>query len=296
MSGGAPTAAAARPMPLADVVELTKPRITLMVLITATGGFALAPGAGSLVTLAFALAGTAMMVGAANAFNMYLERDSDAFMARTRNRPLPTGRLDPIVARAVGGALALVGAPLLTFAVNPLTGALGVFAFLSYVLVYTPMKRRTSAAIWIGAVPGAMGPLMGWTAATGALDVGGLALFAVLFLWQVPHFHAIALFRTEEYRAAGLKTLPGERGPEVTRRAIIGYLALQIAVTFSIAPLGLAGLPYTIAAAVLGAAYFSTTVTGWRARGVEPWARRVFFASLLYLPLLFGALILDGRF
>jgi protoheme IX farnesyltransferase len=283
---------APRALPIADLFALAKPRITMLVLVTALGGYVLAPGAPSLAAALALLAGTALLVGSANALNMYLERDVDALMERTRDRPLPAGRLEPQPALAFGVAMALAGAPLLTFAVNPLTAMLGVIAHLSYVLVYTPLKQRTPAAVWVGAVPGAMGPLMGWAAATGGLEAGGLALFGVMFFWQVPHFHAIATFRVDDYRAAGLKTLPGERGPEATRREMIGALVAQIAVSLALAPLGVAGAPYLAAASILGAAYFGYAVLGLR---TPTGARKLFFASLLYLPLLFAALMLDGR-
>jgi protoheme IX farnesyltransferase len=192
---------------IVDLATLAKPRITMMVLITTLGGLVLAPGAPSLAIAAALLAGTAMIVASANALNMYLERDVDTRMERTRDRPLPAGRMDPGVALAFGVVLALVSVPLLTFAVNPLTAMLAVIAHLSYVYVYTPLKQRTPAAVWVGAVPGAMGPLLGWAAATGSVGLGGLALFGVMFFWQVPHFHAIATFRVDDYRNAGLKTL-----------------------------------------------------------------------------------------
>jgi protoheme IX farnesyltransferase len=281
-------------IPFVDTLSMAKPRITFMVLITAFGGLWLAPGTPALLTAAALLVGTALMVGSANTLNMYLERDIDALMTRTRERPLPAGRLEPSVALWFGVAQGLVGTPLLTFAVNPLTGMLGVIALLSYVLVYTPLKQRTPAAVWVGAVPGAMGPLLGWAAATGSVDAAGLALFGVMFFWQVPHFHAIATFRVDEYRNAGLKTLPGERGDRVTQREIIVVLIAQLAVSLSLTPLGVAGAPYLAAASILGVVYFAYAVFGIRSAG-KRWARRLFFASLVYLPLLFAVLVLDGR-
>jgi protoheme IX farnesyltransferase len=292
------SATAARTVAIADVLALTKPRITAMVLVTAAGGFLLAPGAAPVAALVTLLLGTGVLVGAANALNMYLERDIDGRMARTRHRPLPDGRLDPALALALGVAGAFAAVPLLSFAVNPLTGMLGVVALLSYVLVYTPLKQRTAAAVWVGAVPGAMGPLMGWTAVTARLDTGALALFAVMFLWQVPHFHAIALFREDDYAQAGLKTLPGERGVACTKNAILLYLVLQVAVSLTLAPLGVGGVVTFTTAAVLGLAYVACALVGFGAAtataSARAWARRLFFASLVYLPVLFGVLVLDG--
>src|SRR5438552_13144667 len=135
---------------------------------------------------------------------MYLERDTDALMARTMNRPLPAQRLEPMLALKLGVALAAVSVPLLTFAVGALPGLLASIALVSYVLLYTPMKRHSAAALLVGALPGAIPPLIGWTAATGRLDLPGVLLFAVMFLWQVPHFLAITLFRKDEYARAGL--------------------------------------------------------------------------------------------
>src|SRR5688572_25744505 len=182
-----------------DLVSLTKPRITLLVVITTAGGLWLAPGALSPWTVAVTLLATAIVVASANALNCWMERDSDRLMARTRNRPLPAGRLDARVALVFGVALGVASVPLFTFLVNPLTGLLAAIALVSYVWVYTPLKQKSWTALLVGAVPGALPPLMGWTAATGKLELPGLVLFAVLFVWQIPHFIAIALFRQDDY-------------------------------------------------------------------------------------------------
>src|SRR6516225_11424253 len=172
-----------RGLPFArDLVALTKPRITSLVLATSAAGVCLAPGHGTPSTLALALVGTALIVGAANALNMWWERDVDAHMARTRNRPLPAGRLSPDSALAFGLALAVVSGPML-FVVNAATGLLGLIALVSYVAVYTPLKRHTHWALLVGAVPGAIPPLLGWSTVTGSIGMGGLVLFGVLFLW-----------------------------------------------------------------------------------------------------------------
>ena len=278
----------------ADLLALVKPRILVMALITTAGGFALVPGASDTALLVTTLLGTALLVGAANTLNMYLERDIDGRMSRTRDRPLPAGRMDPGVALVFGVAQAGAAVPLLTFAVNPLTGLLGVIELLGYVLAYTPLKQRTTASTLVGAVPGAMPPLLGWTAASGSLDPGGLAVFGVLFLWQMPHFHAIAIFHADEYRNAGLKTVPGERGERAARVAIVGFLIPQVALSLALAPLGVAGTPYTVGAAVLGALYLGYAVAGARSGATMRWARRLFFLSILYLPALFALLVIDG--
>jgi protoheme IX farnesyltransferase len=277
-----------------DIVSLAKPRILLFALMTALAGLALAPGAAIEAPWLALTLGTALIVGAANTLNMYLERHVDCLMARTRTRPLPAGRMAPRVALRFGLIQSFAAVPLLSFGVNPLTGLLGVIALLSYVMLYTPLKQRTTVATLIGSVPGAMPPLLGWTAATGALDAGGLALFGVLFLWQIPHFHAIAMFRRKDYDRAGLKILPTTRGEATTRLAIVFYLALQVQLTLLLTPLGVAGPWYLLVAALLGGAYFIYGASGL-ASGGPRWARNLFLLSVLYLPLLMAALVLDGN-
>jgi heme o synthase len=276
-----------------DLVALVKPRIMVMALLTAAGAASLAPDGVPTVQLAWLLAGTALIVGAANTLNMWLERDVDCLMARTRNRPLPQGRLAAPTALAFGSLQGALSIPALAM-VNLVTAALGLVALILYVGVYTPMKQRSHLATWIGAVPGAMPALMGWTAATGRIELGGLAVFGVLFFWQIPHFHAIALVRQRDYEAAGLKTLPGERGIAAARREIGIYLIVQVATSFALYPLGVAGVPYVVTAAILGAAVLAHGLTGVRDGGAK-WARQVFLASIVYLPVLFAVMVLDGR-
>jgi len=278
----------------ADLLSLTKPRLSALVMATAAGGMWLAPGHLSVARGLLTLLLTAGTVGAANALNCYLERETDRFMARTRARPLPAGRMEPQVALWFGAGLAVVCLPSLALAANLLTGALGLLAFLLYVFVYTPLKARSSAAMLVGAVPGAMPPLMGWTAVSGAVDPGGVALFALLFVWQLPHFVAIALFRKEEYEAAGLKSLPIERGEATSRAHILFYLTVLWPVALAPYFLGVAGRLYLGAALALGAALFSLGAWGVVRRLGRPWARQVFLASLLYLSAIFLVLMLDG--
>lgn len=279
-----------------DLVALTKPRIMVMSVLTAAAGLALAPEGAGAGTAALALVGTALLVGAANTLNMYLERDVDCLMARTSERPLPGGRLAPPLALGFGVAQAGAAVPMLTFGVNPLTGLLGVLALHAYVMLYTPLKRRTTVATLIGAFPGAAPALMGWTAATGAIDAAGLAVFGVLFFWQIPHFHAIALFRRDDYERAGLKIAPVERGDRATLAAMVAYTAAQVAVSFALVPLGVAGAAYLAVAVLLGLPYLAYVIAGF-ARGATPrWARGVFVASILYLPLLYAVLVFDGVF
>jgi heme o synthase len=278
---------------LRDVIALSKPRIMVMTLLTAAGAMSLAPGQPDLATTALLLIGTGLIVGSANAFNMFLERDIDCLMARTKTRPLPQRRLSPATARRFGGLLHALALPIL-LAVNPLTCVLGIAAMASYVFLYTPLKQKTHWATWIGAVPGAMPVLMGWAAATGTIDLAGLAVFSVLFVWQIPHFHAIALYRQREYEKAGLKTLPSAHGERAARIQIAVFLVVQVAASLSLPALGVTGTPYLIVAALLGALVLVQGIPG-ALRGGTKWARQVFVASLVYLPVLFVAMVLDGR-
>ena len=282
---------------LRDLLALTKPRITAMVLATEAAGAYLAPGHAPHNAHFVALTGTALIVGAANALNMWWERDVDALMTRTRNRPLPAGRLSPDVALAFGLALAVVSVPML-FMVNVATGLLGLIALLSYVAVYTPLKRQTYLALLVGAVPGAIPPLIGWAAVTGTVGLGGLLLFGVLFLWQVPHFAAIAIFRTQDYARAGLRVVSVQHGERAARHTIALYTVLLVATSLLFAPFGLGAPHYSIVAAGLGAAFLALAFRGLRPGGrfaSERWAKRVFAFSIVYLPALLAALLIGKR-
>jgi len=277
-----------------DLVALTKPRITMLVLATFGAGFCLAPGHTGPAALLLSVVGTTLIVGAANALNMWWERDVDAHMARTRSRPLPAGRMSPDVALGFGLALAAVSAPML-FLVNVTTGLLGVVALVSYVAVYTPLKRHTHLALLVGAVPGAMPPLLGWCTVTGRVGAGGLLLFAVLFLWQLPHFAAIAIFRAQDYARAGLQVVSVQHGVRAARRAVAGWTVPLVAASLLFGPFGLAGRWYLAVAAALGAGFFGLALRGLQAHDdeVHRWARRVFAYSIPYLSILLVALLLD---
>lgn len=277
-----------------DVIALTKPRITLMVLVTAAGGMWLAPGTLGLGSMAVMLLTTGMVVGAANSLNCYLERDTDRLMARTANRPLPDGRLQPAWALVLGIALGLLSVPVLWQAVNPMTGLLGLFALLSYVAIYTPMKQWTPAALFVGAIPGALPPLMGWTAVTGTVNAPGLVLFGILFFWQIPHFIAISIFRQDEYERAGFKVLPSVSGLHSAKVQSAVYSFALWAVSLLLVPYGLAGWLYFVTALVAGAMFFAESLQGFRAPDAKIWAKKFFVASLLYLTVLFAAVILDA--
>jgi heme o synthase len=295
-----PFAEAVQPRPalavLRDVAELAKPRLAALVLCTTAGGLWLAPGRRDGLPAAVLLLGTALVVGAANALNNFLERDVDALMRRTRDRPLPAGRLEPWVAVAVGLGLPSVALPALALFTNGLTATLAALALFTYVVVYTPMKRKSSLALFVGAVPGAIPPLMGWTAATGRLDAGGLALFALLYCWQLPHFLAISMYLRDDYARGGLKVFSLVHGDPATRIWSAVTSLLLIPVSLLLLPLGLGGPLYTVAAALLGAGLAGYGLTGlWQRGAAQRWARNFFLLTLAYLTLLFAALLVSGR-
>jgi protoheme IX farnesyltransferase len=237
-----------------------------------------------------------MVVGAANALNNFLERDIDRRMRRTRDRPLPAGRLEPWVAVAVGLGLPSVALPALALLTNAVTAALAALALFVYVVLYTPMKRRTSLALFVGAVPGAIPPLMGWTAVTGRIDAGGMALFALLFCWQLPHFLAISMYLEEDYARGGLKVFALVHGERATK--VWGALTsvALVPVSLVLVRLGLAGRWYGLAAALLGTGLAAYAMAGLSHRGAaNRWARNFFLLTLAYLTLLFAALLLDAR-
>jgi protoheme IX farnesyltransferase len=273
-----------------DLLLLAKPRLSGLVVLTTAGGLALAPGRIGAVRAALAILGTAAVVGAANALNCYLERDVDARMRRTRDRPLPSGRVDPLVAVGLGVGIPVFGLPLLALAANPLTALLAFVALAVYVGVYTPMKQRSTLALFVGAVPGAIPPLMGWTAVTGRLDPGGLALFALLFAWQLPHFLAISIYLAEDYARGGLKVFALVHGEPATRRFIAATSILVLPASLVLLPLGLAGVGYGAVAALGGVALAAYALSGLGRTGGR-WARNLFLGTLLHLTALFVALL-----
>lgn len=280
---------------LRDLIALTKPRITGLVLMTEATGMVVAPGSTTLRCRALSLVGTLLIVASANTFNMWWERDVDARMERTRDRPLPAGRLSPDVALAFGLALGAVSLPLLLL-VNGTTALLGFAALVSYVLVYTPLKPHTYLALLVGAVPGAMPPLMGWATITGSVGVGGWLLFALLFLWQIPHFAAISVFRAEDYARAGLSVVSVQHGEGAARRMIVFWTALLVVCSMLFGPAGLAGRTYELVAAVLGATFLALTLRGFHPNAriqTSRWARRVFAFSIVYLTVLLLVLVAD---
>jgi heme o synthase len=285
--------AVAAPSRAADFVELAKPRITSLVLVTAAVGFAVGSRGGfdGLAFLVF-IAGTALLCGGASALNHYLERGTDALMERTRRRPIPAGRLRPDEALVFGLALSAAGLAVLAF-VNPLTLALGALSLLSYVLAYTPLKRVTSLCTVVGAVPGALPPLMGWSASHGSLGAAGWGLFAILFLWQLPHVLAIGWLYREDYARGGFPMLSvtDQDGASTGRQAVL-YATALLPVTLAAGMLASAGAGYLWGALILGLGFLGCAAAfAWK-RTVGG-ARRLFLASVLYLPLVLGLMVFD---
>ncbi len=290
-----PIAAAVRApgFALRDFVELTKPRITLMVVLTALVGYVMGSGDSAprtpLLTMLF---GTGLVAAGASALNMILERHRDALMLRTRQRPLPAGRLHPAEALAWGLSLSALGVACLWLANNPLAAMVALLTLLLYVLVYTPLKPITSLATVVGAVPGALPPVIGWAAARNAVEPGALVLFVILFLWQLPHFLAIAWLYRDDYRRGGFPMLPvlDPDGAMTSRQAVMHTVALVAA---SLAPVGwMAGRLYLAGALLCGAFFLSSAVWAARQRTLVA-ARGLFVASLVYLVGLCSLLLAD---
>ncbi|HEV3263037.1 MAG TPA: heme o synthase [Gemmataceae bacterium] len=280
----------------ADYVELTRPRIAVMVLFTTAAGFALASaGAPDLARLFHTMFGTVLLVAGASALNQVLERHSDAVMERTRNRPVPAGRLQPGGVLLFGLILALAGLAYLALTVRqPLAIAAAGFAFVSYVFLYTPLKRTTTLNTLVGAIPGAMPPVIGWTAVTNSFGPAAAVLFAVLFLWQVPHFLAIAWIYRDDYARAGLRMLPVlDPSGDATARRMLGYCLALLLVSVLPSALGWAGPVYLLGAIILGGAFLVSAFGFWRTRSVAQ-ARRVLRESLVYLPALLTVLLVEG--
>jgi heme o synthase len=277
-----------------DYMELFKLRISVLVLITTSVGYYLgSQGPLDLVRLLHTLLGTLLVSSASCALNQLLERESDARMPRTARRPLPAGRMRPgeVLALAVGTGLG--GLIYLAAAVSVLCSAVALVTLLSYAFVYTPLKQRTPLAVLVGAVPGALPPMIGWAAARGELGGAGWLVFAILFVWQIPHFLAIAWVYRREYSCAGYAVLAA-RDPDGRRTGAQSVLWCLALVPVSILPSlqGFAGPIYLVGAIVLSVAYLQSSIVMARAR-TDAAARRLFFFSLLYLPLLLGLLVLD---
>jgi protoheme IX farnesyltransferase len=277
-----------------DFLALTKPRLNLLVLLTTAAGVYLAAPTGvDLPILVHTLVGTALVAGGAAALNQVWERDTDARMRRTRGRPVPSGRIAARDAWWFGTVLSVAGLVELLVWINGASAAVAAVTLVSYIFMYTPLKRRTPLSTLVGAVPGALPPVIGWTAATGAISLPALVLFGIVFFWQMPHFLAIAWLHREDYGAAGIPLLPvlEPDGRRTARQALLYALALW-PVTLMPAAVGLAGDAYIAVATVLGAVLVALSAAFAHDRS-ETAARRLFLFSITYLPLLWGALVAD---
>lgn len=276
-------------------IELTKPRITTMVVVMAALGFFLGGhGKVSLVPMLWTLLGTAMVSAGSAALNHYLERDVDALMHRTKARPLPSGELTSAATLSFGFGLILVGQILLVVLVNLLTAWLALLTAFLYVVIYTPMKRMTWLNTSLGAIPGALPPVGGWVAASGEIELGAWALFAILFTWQHPHFYSIAWIFRDDYRRAGFRMLPcvESEGYPRTCRQIIGFSVLLLAASMLPAFLGISGTVYIVGATALGLGMLGASVSLVTQRD-HLQARRLLRTSVIYLPLLFLLTVID---
>jgi heme o synthase len=277
-------------------IELTKPRIAFMLVLTSAAGFYLGNrGTFDFLLFVNAMLGIALLAFGVATLNQFIERRTDALMDRTANRPLPSGIITGREALFFGIILSLVAEIYLYFLVNPLTAFLGLTVIVGYVLLYTPLKSITPASTAIGAIPGAMPPLMGWTASANEITIGGWALFTFLFLWQFPHFLAIAWMYKEQYAKAGILMMPVvEPEGKITARQIVLFSIMMVPVSLAPFFLGFAGWYFLIAATLLGIWFLLESIKAARAKSPET-ARRLLLVSVIYLPLIFAILVLDKR-
>ncbi len=293
-----PHAGRAASLPWRDYAELTKPRLNTLVLITTAVGFAMGVGSRpleSVVVLGHTLMGTALCAGAGSVLNQWFERDTDRLMARTARRPLPDRRMNPAAALRFGALLAILGVTQLAWlAERPLAALIAFTTLITYALIYTPMKRVSSTATLIGAVPGALPPLIGWAAATESVDARGLTLFLLMFIWQMPHFLAIAWFYRDEYALAGIPVMPvTDPTGAKTAASLLSWSAVLLPATLLPGVLGMVGPIYWLTALVLGAVqlYVAGRVALERTQQA---ARRLFFFTIIYLPVLLGVMVVDA--
>lgn len=276
----------------ADYVTLAKPRLNLLVVATSLAGFVMAHGdMSNLVLVLSAVIGTALVAGGASAVNQVYERRTDALMLRTRNRPMPDGRIAPQDALLFAFVLCTAGLLLLSFGANLLSAIVAFATLVSYAVIYTPLKPRTPLATVVGAVPGALPPVIGWAAASNNLSIGAWILFGIVFLWQLPHFLAIAWMCRDDYARAGFPMLPViEPDGRSTARQSLAYAAALLPLSLAPTIAGMAGTTYFVGAFLLTLGFFALTVRFARTRS-DADARAVFFGSITYLPLLWALMI-----
>lgn len=277
-------------------LELTKPRIAFMLVLTSAAGFYLGTKEGfDVLQFVNSMVAITLLAFGVATLNQYWERETDTLMERTAKRPLPSKSLAPKEALAFGALLCLVAEIYLLLAVNAMTAALGMVVIVGYVLVYTPLKTRTSASTAIGALPGALPPLMGWTAAANEITLGAWALFAMQFLWQFPHFFAIAWMYRDEYAKAGIQMLPVvDRDGKITARQIVLFALMLFPVSLAPFFLGISGWVFLVGASLLGVWFMWASILSARAKTKEQ-ARKLLMVSVIYLPLLFILMVADKR-
>ena len=280
---------------VAAYAELTKPRITFLIVLTSAAGFALASRSGiDYVVMLRALLGIALLSSGIATLNQYAERDLDGLMRRTANRPLPSGKLAPWEALAFGSGITILAEIYLLVLVNPLSALLGLTVIAGYLFAYTPLKTRTSLSTLVGAFPGAVPPLIGWSAARGTVSLESWVLFAILFLWQFPHFLAIAWMYREDYGRAGILMLPVvQPDGKVTAQQIVVYTLMLLPVSLLPTVMGMSGQIYFIGAIVLGLLFLYSSLRAAFSMSRQH-ARRLLLASVLYLPLLFILMVLNS--
>jgi protoheme IX farnesyltransferase len=277
-------------------VELTKPRIAILLVLTSAAGFYLGTkGSFDVILFVNTLIAITLLAFGVAALNQYWERELDVLMTRTASRPLPTGRVSHLEALIFGVAQCAVAEVYLALAVNPLTAFLGLLVIVGYVLVYTPLKTRTSASTAIGAIPGALPPLMGWTAAANEISIGAWALFAMQFLWQFPHFLSIAWLFRAEYAKAGIKMLPVvEPSGRITFRQIVLFSIMLLPVSLAPFFFGISGWVFLVGGTILGVWMLYASVAAARAK-TDAANRKLLLVTVIYLPLLFILMVADKR-
>jgi heme o synthase len=280
----------------AAYTELTKPRITFLIVLTAAAGFALATrGRIDYLRMASAMIGIGLLSSGIATLNQYMERDLDALMRRTADRPLPSGKLLPWEALVFGAGLTVLAEVYLAVLVNPLSALLGLTVIAGYLFGYTPLKTKTSLSTLVGAFPGAVPPLIGWTSARGELSLEAWVLFAILFLWQFPHFLAIAWMYREDYARAGILMLPVvEPNGRITGQQIVIYTLMLLPVSLLPTVLGVSGRVYFFGALILGLLFLFSSVRAAFSQSRQE-ARRLLLASVVYLPLLFLLMVVNSK-
>lgn len=278
-----------------DFVALAKPRLNVLVVASSLAGYVMGGGdLSNAVRVVFTVVGTALVAGGASAFNQVIERGADSLMRRTRLRPVPDGRLQPAESLVFATALSVFGLLILAAGVNIMSAAVALTTLLTYALIYTPLKRRSSLSTVVGAIPGALPPVIGWAAARDGLSQGAWVLFGIVFLWQLPHFLAIAWIYREDYARAGFPMLPViEPDGRSTARQAVFYCSALLPVSLAPTLLGMTNTAYFAAALVLGLLFLGLTLKFARTRASAD-ARRLFFGSIIYLPILW-ILMIAGR-